>query len=99
MQVLVVAVQNAVPYEELGTATSGTTFFRMIGGSFGTAVFGAIYANLVVTNVLHALHLGGRRIPGSASTAENPTALATAPAGGARRRDQAASPTPSRRSS
>ena len=33
MQVLVVAVQNAVPYEELGTATSGTTFFRMIGGS------------------------------------------------------------------
>ena len=33
MQVLVVAVQNAVPYEELGTATSGATFFRMIGGS------------------------------------------------------------------
>ena len=48
MQVLVVAVQNAVPYEELGTATSGTTFFRMIGGCFGTAVFGAVYANLVV---------------------------------------------------
>jgi EmrB/QacA subfamily drug resistance transporter len=57
MSVLVVAVQNAIPYEELGTATSGTTFFRMIGGSFGTAVFGAVYANLVVTNVLHALHL------------------------------------------
>ena len=47
MQVLVVAVQNAVPYEELGTATSGNTFFRMIGGCFGTAIFGAIYANLV----------------------------------------------------
>ena len=57
MQVLVVAVQNAVPYEELGTATSGTTFFRMIGGSFGTAVFGAFYANLVVGNVLRQLHL------------------------------------------
>jgi DNA-binding MarR family transcriptional regulator len=52
-----VAVQNAVPYEELGTATSGVTFFRMIGGSFGTAVFGAVFANLVVHNVLHALHL------------------------------------------
>lgn len=59
MQVLVVAVQNAVPYEELGTATSGSTFFRMIGGSFGTAVFGAVYANLVVSNVLAALHVSG----------------------------------------
>jgi EmrB/QacA subfamily drug resistance transporter len=44
MQVLVVAVQNAVSYEDLGVATSAATFFRMIGGSFGTAVFGAIYA-------------------------------------------------------
>ena len=59
MQVLVVAVQNAVPYEQLGTATSGATFFRMIGGSFGTAVFGAIFANLLATNVVHALHLHG----------------------------------------
>jgi DNA-binding MarR family transcriptional regulator len=53
----VVAVQNSVPYEQLGTATSGTTFFRMIGGSFGTAVFGAIFANLLASNVVHALHL------------------------------------------
>jgi EmrB/QacA subfamily drug resistance transporter len=74
MQVLVVAVQNAVPYEELGTATSGATFFRMIGGSFGTAVFGAIYANLVVTNILHALHLRSAP-PGFSLNAENPTAI------------------------
>jgi EmrB/QacA subfamily drug resistance transporter len=47
MQVLVVAVQNAVSYEYLGVATSNATFFRMIGGSFGTAVFGAIYANVL----------------------------------------------------
>jgi EmrB/QacA subfamily drug resistance transporter len=44
MQVLVVAVQNSVSYEDLGVATSSSVFFRMIGGSFGTAVFGAIYA-------------------------------------------------------
>jgi EmrB/QacA subfamily drug resistance transporter len=44
MQVLVVAVQNSVSYQDLGVATSSATFFRMIGGSFGTAVFGAIYA-------------------------------------------------------
>jgi EmrB/QacA subfamily drug resistance transporter len=47
MQVLVVAVQNAVSYEDLGVATSSATFFRGIGGCFGTAVFGAIYANVL----------------------------------------------------
>jgi EmrB/QacA subfamily drug resistance transporter len=74
MQVLVVAVQNAVPYEELGAATSGNTFFRMIGGCFGTAVFGAIYANLVQRNILSALHLS--KIPaGFDLNAENPSAI------------------------
>jgi EmrB/QacA subfamily drug resistance transporter len=43
MQVLVVAVQNAVPQSQLGVATSSATFFRSIGGSFGVALFGAIF--------------------------------------------------------
>ena len=74
MQVLVVAVQNAVTYEELGTATSGVTFFRMIGGSFGTAVFGALFSNLLLSNVLHALHLA--KVPaGFNLNAENPSAI------------------------
>ncbi len=42
MQVLVLAVQNAVPYQDLGVATSASTFFRSMGGSLGVAVFGAI---------------------------------------------------------
>ena len=45
MQVLVLAVQNAVPYHVLGSATSGVTMLRGIGGSVGTAVFGAIFTN------------------------------------------------------
>jgi MFS family permease len=45
MQVLVLAVQNAVPYEELGVATSGATLFRSMGGALGTAVLGAIFSN------------------------------------------------------
>ena len=44
MQVLVVAVQNAVDYEDLGVATSGATLFRSIGGSLGTAMLGAVFA-------------------------------------------------------
>ena len=51
MQVLVLIAQNAVPYSELGVATSGATFFRSIGGSFGAAIFGAIFSNVLVGNL------------------------------------------------
>ncbi|MEO3850803.1 MDR family MFS transporter [Streptomyces sp. B8F3] len=44
MQVLVLAVQNAVSYGDLGVATSGATFFRSIGASFGVAVFGTVFS-------------------------------------------------------
>ena len=63
MQVLVIIVQNAVPHSELGVATSGATFFRSIGGSFGTAIFGAIFSNVLVGNLatqLHGVHAPGR---------------------------------------
>jgi len=45
MQVLVLAVQNAVPFKNVGVATSGATLFRSIGGSVGVATFGAIFTN------------------------------------------------------
>ena len=51
LQVLVVAVQNAVDYTDLGAATSGTILFRMIGGSVGTAIFGAVFAARLAANV------------------------------------------------
>lgn len=45
MQVLTMAVQNNVEYKVLGVATAGTSLFRAIGGAFGVAIFGAIFAN------------------------------------------------------
>jgi hypothetical protein len=51
MQVLVLAVQNAVAYAELGVATSGATLFRSMGGALGTAVLGAIFTTRL-TDVL-----------------------------------------------
>src|SRR5580658_7435709 len=79
MQVLVIIVQNAVPHSELGVATSGATFFRSIGGSFGTAIFGAIFANVLVGNL--SRHLHGVRIPaGFSSAGVTPAALARLPA-------------------
>ncbi|WP_407320481.1 MDR family MFS transporter [Isoptericola halotolerans] len=50
-QVLVIAVQNAVAYRDLGTATSGATYFRTIGSSVGVAVFGTIFADQLVANL------------------------------------------------
>ncbi|MGD0219011.1 MAG: MDR family MFS transporter [Acidimicrobiales bacterium] len=61
IQVLVLAAQNAVPHSELGVATSGTTFFRTIGAAFGTAIFGAILANIIGGNLRSAL--AGLRLP------------------------------------
>jgi EmrB/QacA subfamily drug resistance transporter len=45
MQVLVLAVQNAVEYRDLGAATSSAIFFRSMGSVFGLAIFGTIFAN------------------------------------------------------
>jgi EmrB/QacA subfamily drug resistance transporter len=44
MQVLVLVVQNDARPEQMGVATSTATFFRSVGGSFGVAIFGAIFA-------------------------------------------------------
>jgi EmrB/QacA subfamily drug resistance transporter len=74
MQVLVIIVQNGVPHSELGVATSGATFFRSIGGSFGTAIFGAIFSNVLVSNL--ASHLHGVHLPaGFTSSDVTPAAL------------------------
>ncbi len=79
MQVLVIAVQNAVDYRDLGAATSGATFFRSIGGSFGTAIFGAIFANVLAGNLSHAL--GGQQLPAgvTASSGASPAVLDALP--------------------
>jgi EmrB/QacA subfamily drug resistance transporter len=62
MQVLVLAVQNAVDYAELGTATSGVLLFRLIGGSLGTALFGTIFSSRL------AAGLAGPLPPGISAT-------------------------------
>lgn len=70
MQVLVIAVQNAVDYADLGVATSGATLFRLVGGSLGTAVLGAIFAHRLNVNLARLLPAaaGGASIGGSMTT-------------------------------
>jgi DNA-binding MarR family transcriptional regulator len=62
MQVLIIAVQNNVDYEELGTATSAVTFFRSIGGAFGASLFGTIFNNKLTAEVKTAV-AGGKIAP------------------------------------
>jgi EmrB/QacA subfamily drug resistance transporter len=60
MQVLIIAVQNAVDYRDLGVATSNAILFRFIGGSLGTALLGAVLATQLNANVQ-------RLMPGTAA--------------------------------
>lgn len=61
MQVLVLIVQNTSNFEDLGVATSGVTFFRTIGSSFGAAIFGSLFVNFLNRRLGPALAASGRR--------------------------------------
>ncbi|MDI3389678.1 MFS transporter [Streptomyces sp. B-S-A8] len=79
MQVLVLIVQNAVSYEDLGVATSGATFFRSIGASFGVAIFGTIFANRLDDKLTAAL-TGQALPPGTVAGLEaDPRAMTQLP--------------------
>jgi EmrB/QacA subfamily drug resistance transporter len=63
MQVLVLAVQNDARPQEIGVATASATFFRSMGGAFGVALFGTIFATRLsdqMAGLPHAVtaHLG-----------------------------------------
>ncbi len=68
MQVLVLAVQNAVEFSVMGVATSGSLLFRQIGGSIGLAIFGAIFANSLHSHLAANLPAGAR-VPKTVSPA------------------------------
>jgi EmrB/QacA subfamily drug resistance transporter len=45
MPLYIIAVQNAVPYNFLGTVTSATAFMRSLGGTVGLAILGSVMNN------------------------------------------------------
>ncbi|MGV0795246.1 MDR family MFS transporter [Mycolicibacterium sp. XJ1819] len=71
MQVLVLIVQNTSSFDDLGVATSGVTFFRTIGSSFGAAIFGSLFANFLEARTGAALAASGA----PPIAAESPQAL------------------------
>ncbi len=80
MQVLILIVQNAVSYEDLGVATSGATFFRSIGASFGVAIFGTVFASRLGDRLADAFR-AVRLPPGASADAlkSDPRGIAALP--------------------
>jgi EmrB/QacA subfamily drug resistance transporter len=51
LQTITLAVQNAVPFRDMGVATSSLTFTRSLGSAIGTAIFGAILNSRLATHL------------------------------------------------
>jgi MFS family permease len=73
VQVMVLAVQNAVEHKDMGTATGVEVFSRSMGASFGVALYGAILNNRLA-------HYLPRLIPGGQARALNVRTLTASPA-------------------
>ncbi|MET0703026.1 MAG: MFS transporter, partial [Mycobacterium sp.] len=71
MQVLTIIVQSTARFDDLGVATSGVTFFRTIGSSFGAAIFGSLFTNFLADRIGPALASGGA----PPEAAQSPAAL------------------------
>lgn len=76
MQTLILTVQNTSRFSDLGVATSGVTFFRTIGSSFGAAIFGSLFANFLAGRIPAALAASGA----PPAAANSPKALHELPA-------------------
>lgn len=78
MQVLIIAVQNSVHPRDVGVATSGSTFFRSMGGTIGTALFGAVLTSQLMerlTATLPASATGSMELDGLTSNMARIAAL------------------------
>ena len=72
MQVIVLAMQNSLDPRDTGVATSSATFFRSMGGTFGTAIFGTVLANRLASEL-------AQRLPAAALHGINPGQLTGSP--------------------
>jgi EmrB/QacA subfamily drug resistance transporter len=61
MQNVVLAAQNAVPADQIGTATSTNNYFREVGATLGVAVFGTLFTSRLADNLASALVANGEQ--------------------------------------
>lgn len=73
MQIIVLVIQNSVPPEMVGTATSTNNYFREIGASVGTALFGSIFTSRLADKIAEAM----AKLPGDVAGVAGAGAPAT----------------------
>ena len=79
MQIIVLAVQNAVHPREIGTATSSNNLFRELGVTVGVAVLGTVFTGRL-TERLGALLPGGAVAGGHGTSSLTPEVVRSLPA-------------------
>jgi EmrB/QacA subfamily drug resistance transporter len=75
MQPITLAVQNAMPPQDIGVATSSSTFFRQMGGTLGVAVFLSILFSSVGANIKSAF-AASAQTPAFQAAVNNPAVQA-----------------------
>lgn len=54
-QILILAVQNSVPFDQVGTAISANAFFREIGATMGIAIVGSLFSTRLTSMLTERL--------------------------------------------
>lgn len=67
-QVLTISIQNAVDRRDLGIATASANLFRALGGSFGVALFGSVFASRLGTDPEHLQGVGAAEVASALHT-------------------------------
>jgi EmrB/QacA subfamily drug resistance transporter len=79
LQVIVVAVQNSVPYSQLGVATSTATFFRSIGGAFGVSALGTVFDSRLLSQLVQHASKAQLSLVRGGNIAANPAQITKLP--------------------
>ncbi len=79
MQTTMLIAQNSVEMKDMGVGSSSATLFRTIGGSFGVAVFGAIFTQQVTDTMSQRLGAAGGKLPSGGAAQLDPKGLAQLP--------------------
>lgn len=78
MQTTMLIAQNSVEMKDMGVGSSSATLFRTIGGSFGVAIFGALFTHQVQSTMTERVGAaGGKAMSGGAQL--DPKGLAQLP--------------------
>ena len=75
------AVQNALPPENTGIATSSTSFFQQMGGTVGLAILGTIFASTITDSTIARAKAAG--LPPAQTSSAGPVGKGAPQRGGA----------------